>query len=62
MEKNSEIEVSILLKPTKGEPSHAWVRLWRRLLSNRKVTPPANREDASDGKCKDGNQREVPDF
>jgi len=62
MEKSSEIDVSIHLKANKGESSPAWVRLWRRLLSNRKANPPATREDASDGKMSNGNDTNVPNL
>ena len=61
--KDEEIRVKANWKPTAGEPSAAWRRLWDKLLlGSRKEKPTGTRLDASEGECKDGkNGRTVPD-
>lgn len=62
MGKSSKIDVSIHLKANRGESPPAWIRLWRRLISNRKANLPATREDAGNGKMSNGNDTNVPNF
>lgn len=61
MEKNSEIEVSIHLKPTKEEPSPAFRRLWQKLLAKGKEKSGSTPPDARNGECENGNGRNLQD-
>ena len=55
-------EVSINWRRIGREPSPAWHRLWHKLLAKGKERPRSTPPDASEEECKDGNEREVPDF
>ena len=57
--KNEEIRVKANWRPTGGEPSPAWVRLWRKLLTSRKEKSANARQDSDNGECKDGNGRNI---
>ena len=40
MKSNPRLKVIVDWRPTAGEPSPLWRRLWTRLLLNKKGTPP----------------------
>jgi len=52
--KDEDPEVTITWRPTAGEPSSAWRRLWGKLLANRRQEPANNHEAAGEGKRGNG--------
>ena len=59
---NPKPEVSVKWRPTGGEPSPAWSRLWGKLLANKRGKPAGAGEPTADAQAeKSGNiKRETP--
>lgn len=58
--KDEEVRIKTHWRPTAGEPSSAWRRLWSKLLASRKDKPASTRHDA-DGEMNNANDTNVPD-
>ena len=57
MKNKLEPKIVVNWRPIVGEPSRLWVKLWARLVTNKKGTSPATHEAASDKKYEDENDK-----
>ena len=54
-----EPKIVVSWRPTTGEPSALWRRLWAKLLTDRKTRPASIHEAADDGGCRDAEKRDI---
>lgn len=58
----SQLKIKAEWRPVAGNPSPALRRLWDKLLASREGKASPTAKDAGEGKCKDENERKLPDF
>jgi len=59
--KDEEVRVKTRWRMTEGKLSSAWLRLVAKLTASRKEKPVDAPQDAGNGECSNGNERNVSD-